>query len=210
MKIPKGNSPENVVDLSDILGQQTETKNPGATTEKATGQEQEPASTPNMESQELPLQDTTDTVFFSPEPPKAPEPPKPEIKVDHSEQAKIMVMTFDLAGQITLPVLHKRKMFTLEERKQLKEIKVFWKMWSNGKLKEETLSEDELRLIKIYDEFREITDQIPFSEKEIDMISNPLALMLQKYNMQSGPEASFIFAIVTVMGSRIMPLLIND
>jgi hypothetical protein len=121
-----------------------------------------------------------------------------------------MVMTLDMASQITLPNVYKRRMFTKEEREQLKDIRNYWKAWKEAKLKDDALDEDELKLIRIYDEFKEIVDAIDFSDKEINMLSNPLALMLQKYNMQSGPEAAFIFAIVTVMGPRIMPLFIRD
>jgi len=218
MKIPPSNPEKssNIVDLSDILGQSTEKKTPGAepgvNNQAAETQEStlESTSAPQAGGNGAEAPNPPNTDLFSPEPPPAPEPPPPVIKIDYVDQAKTMVMTLDMASQITLPIVYKRRMFTKEEREQLKDLKNYWKAWKEGKLKDDALDEDELKLIRIYDEFKEIVDAIDFSDKEINMLSNPLALMLQKYNMQSGPEAAFIFAIVTVMGPRIMPLFIRD
>lgn len=211
MKTPPSNQENNsnVVDLSDILGQGTEKKNPGAPPvvnpeENNQAGETQPAPEGNEE-----VINENESIFFDSKP-EVKEEKKPEIKIDYIDQAKTMVMTLDTASQITLPMVYRRRMFTKDEREQLKEIKDYWRSWKNNKLKEDALSDQELKLIRLYDEYKEIVDAIDFSEKEIEMLSNPLALMLQKYNMQSGPEASFIFAIVTVMGPRIMPLFIRD
>lgn len=217
MKVPppnQKNEPENVVDLSDVLGKTTEKKNPGAPEVNSDNIEVEnnensTQGTAQVQNEVNEQPGGTDDAF-APEAPKPPDPPKPEIKIDYTDQAKTMIMTLDVASQITLPIVYKRRMFTKDEREQLKEIKNYWKAWKEGKLKDDALNEDELKLIRVYDEFKEIVDAVDFSPKEIDMLSNPLALMLQKYNMQSGPEAAFIFALVTVMGPRIMPLFIRD
>jgi hypothetical protein len=217
MKVPPPNpkkEAENVVDLSDVLGKTTEKKNPGAPEVNSNNKEAESVENTTQEAAPVQNQVNEQTAApddaFAPEAPKPPDPPKPEIKIDYTDQANTMIMTLDMASQITLPMVYRRRMFTKEDRENFKEIKSYWKVWKAGKLKEDSLSEEEQKLIRIYDEYKEIVDAIEFSEKEINMLTNPLALMLQKYNMQSGPEASFIFAIVTVMGPRIMPLFIRD
>lgn len=194
------------IDLTDIISQGTENKQPGG----APVTDQETAGNVTPENQ--PVNDVNANHFEEPEKPK--EPVKVEVveeipPVSYVESAKTMVMTLDLVGQIAFPIGYKAAMFKGITREEWRDLKDTVRLYESGKITETSLTEEQFLLVKQFKDYAEICKEVDFTTKEIDMLTNPLALMLQKYGMKSGPEATFLFAVVSVMGPRIMPMFIK-
>lgn len=207
-KTPSPEINNDIIDLTDVISQGTEFKSPANGSGNGTVNE-------NNTSPGKDKTTSTNTVNHSDfEETKVQDPVKPDIveeipDVTFVESAKTMVMTLDLVGQIAFPIGYKASMFKGITREEWRDLKDTVRLYESGKITETTLTEEQFLLVKQFKDYHEICKEVDFSPKEIDMLTNPLALMLQKYGMKSGPEATFLFAVVSVMGPRIMPMFIK-
>jgi hypothetical protein len=198
-----------VIDLTEVLSQGTEFKEPANNTGNSAANESninpgdEKTNTSNTVNSND-FEEVKETVVSKPIDPVEDIP-----QVSFVESAKTMVMTLDLVGQIAFPIGYKASMFKGITREEWRDLKDTVRLYESGKITETNLTEEQFLLVKQFKDYAEICKEVDFTPKEIDMLTNPLALMLQKYGMKSGPEATFLFAVVSVMGPRIMPMFIK-
>jgi len=144
---------------------------------------------------------------FAPQPsePVEPEPPAPAINI--KEQAKLIIAFADGFQQLALPVAYQRSFFSKEDLEALKALK--GRMEKQRDAPETVLTIEDQELYSKYRECQDTIDKLPFTEKEVNLMVDPTAEMMRKYNFKPGPEALFIGALFTVMGPRLAPLLVN-
>lgn len=140
-----------------------------------------------------------------------PPQPQPQVEVpvtakprlsesEYEEQAEMAIALFDGIQTLTLPWLYQKSMFTRKEMDQLKSLK------EKKKQPEVELTEEDLILEEKYRTYKELCDAVPYTEKEIQLIKNPLAKVFSKYNIQLGPEFMLITALAYVSVPRFLPL----
>jgi len=201
MKTPS-DIPQNI-DLIDILKEETETKaDPNIKPESS---DFEPVKTeqPPIDNNE-PIKSEPNPADFEPNNPLL-EPPQPKVKPrlsekEYEQSAEMTIMLFDGIQTLTLPYLYQKSIFTRDEIKKLKELNERYKK------PEVDLSEEDQKLLDKYHDYKELSDNVPFTEQEIDLLKNPLAKVYSKYNVHVGPEFLLLGAIATVMGPRLLPL----
>lgn len=192
MKVPE--TPNNV-DLIEILKKPVELKNEGIKASDFMSESESTVNntTINMNDFDLP-----------PPPPPQPQqqaPSKPRLsESEYEQQAEMTIMVFDGLQSLTLPWLYQRSMFTKEERKKLKELN------EKKKKPEVELTEEDLKLEEKYATYKELCDAVPYTEKEVETLKGPLAKVFSKYNVQLGPEALFLSALLYVSIPRYLPL----
>jgi hypothetical protein len=189
----------NNTDLIDILQEPTETKSEGIKiTDFVTEQE-----TPAAEQQPKPEINPDDFVLNQPQPqPEQPQKPqKPRLsESEYEEQAEMSIALFDGLQTLTLPWLYQKSMFSKKEREQLKELN------EKRKKPEVELTEEDLKLEEKYRTYKELSDNVPYTEKEIELMKTPLAKVFSKYNIQLGPEFMLFTALAYVSIPRYLPL----
>lgn len=210
-KASKTNAPDNndVIDLTEVISQGTEFKEPANNTGNIGANENNTnvGDDKNNNGNTVNSNDFEEIKENAANKNSAPVEEIPQ--VTFVESAKTMVMTLDLVGQIAFPIGYKASMFKGITREEWRDLKDTVRLFESGKITEHTLTAEQFLLVKQFKDYAEICKEVDFTTKEIDMLTNPLALMLQKYGMKSGPEATFLFAIVSVMGPRIMPMFIK-
>ncbi len=138
-----------------------------------------------------------------PEPAPA-QPSKPETPaMSKAEQADLLIGFTDGLQCLILPWAYQQTIFTASEREQLKDLK---RKIGNAAGQSLTLDAKETNLFSKYSDYKELADNIPFAESEIEMIKNPMIAVMEKYNWNAGPEGLFAGALMTVMAPRLMPL----
>lgn len=199
MKTPESNNSN--VDLIDILKEPPEPKNEGI---KQTDF-QLPGEETTIINEEPPKAQVNPSDFQpNPEPQPEPQPQKTQkprlSESEYEEQAEMTIALFDGLQTLTLPWLYQKSMFTKKELEQLKEI--------NKKYQEKVteLTEEDLILQEKYRTYKELCDEVPYKEKEIDLMKSPLAKVFSKYNIQLGPEFMLLTALAYVSIPRYLPL----
>lgn len=195
MKIPE---PDNHnIDLIDILQEPTELKSEGIkefdfqpqTTEQPIAVEQPKAEI------------NPDDFNLNPPQPQPEQPQKPRLsESEYAEQAEMSIALFDGLQTLTLPWLYQKSMFSKKEREQLKQLN------EKRKQPEVELTEDDLQLEEKYRTYKQLCDQIPYTEKEVELLKGPLAKVFSKYNIQLGPEFMLFTALAYVSIPRYLPL----
>lgn len=119
---------------------------------------------------------------------------------EYAEQAEMTIALFDGLQTLTLPWLYQKSLFTKEERKKLKEL--------SDKLKKDVveLTEEDIKLREKYHTYKELSDNVPYTEKEVELLKGPLAKVFSKYNVQLGPEFILFSALAYVSVPRYLPL----
>ncbi len=120
---------------------------------------------------------------------------------EYEEQAEISIAFLDSLQTLTLPWLYQQSLFTKDERKKLKEL--------NEKYKkpEVELTKEDQQLLEKYHIYKELSDNVPYTEKEVQLLKGPLAKVFSKYNIQLGPEVLLLSALAYVSAPRYLPLL---
>lgn len=141
-----------------------------------------------------------------PEPePVEPTPPAPVI--NFREQAKLLIAFVDGFQVLSLPVAYQRSFFTKAELEDLKDLK---RRLEEQRDKSETvLTVGDQELLSRYHDCQELIEKLPFTDKEVNMLTGPMAAVMEKYNFTPGPETLLMGALFTVMGPRLAPLLVN-
>jgi len=147
---------------------------------------------------------------FRPEPKRQPDPEPgddhdPTPPISYKEQASYLIAFVDGFQSLALPVAYQRSYFTEEERDRLKSIEKRMKDSAAGGIVEAVDQE----LYKKYVECDEMIKNLPFTEKEVNLLTTPLAAVMEKYKFTPGPETLLMGAIFTVMAPRLAPLLVN-
>lgn len=128
----------------------------------------------------------------------APEPmPVEKPVLDYDEQADLLVGVVDSVQQIAFSAIGKRKMFTAEERVKIKEVR-------KKKRKKQELTEDEQELLEAWHDFRDFEEDLPFEEKEAEMIRKPLAKVLEMQAANFDPRTALLLAVAMVTAPRVM------
>ena len=125
-------------------------------------------------------------------------PLEPEIPVNYSDEAMNVIAFIDGLQSLTMPFAYQRSIFSKADRKILKN----WK--EKGKPQEFTESEKELLIKVTY--YKDLANDIEFSETEIDMLHKPLADVMAKYKIKMGPELALLGAAGLIFSHRLMPL----
>ena len=139
------------------------------------------------------------------EPIPEPEPPaEPLPVIDYKEQARLLIAFVDGFQSLALPIAYQKSYFNEQETEQLKELKK--RMELPG---ETVLTEQDQDLYSKYNDCQELIKDLPFTDREIKMLENPMSAVMEKYNFTPGPESLLIGAVFTVMAPRLAPLLIT-
>lgn len=117
--------------------------------------------------------------------------------LDYDEQADLLVGVVDSVQQIAFSAIGKRKMFTAEERVKIKEVR-------KKKRKKQELTEDERELLKAWHDFRDFEEDLPFEDKEAEMIRKPLAKVLEMQSANFDPRTALLLAVAMVTAPRVM------
>lgn len=143
---------------------------------------------------------------FSPpaEPDHEPEP-EPAPSMNYKEQARLMIAFVDGFQTLALPIAYQTSFFSSLEQEQLKAIK---HLRATG-TPENVIRADNGELLDKYEDCENLIEDLPFTEKEIKLVENPLAAVMEKYKFSPGPETLLMGAIFTIMAPRLAPLLIN-
>ncbi len=96
-----------------------------------------------------------------------------------------------------MPALAKKTTFTVDEKKALKSVRRKWKFDKNS------LSPDEKLLFEKWVLLKEFEDELPFSDKEIKFLVNPLAKLLEQQQAEMKPGQALIVAAATVTLPRV-------
>lgn len=136
--------------------------------------------------------------------PDAPHEPRPDPQpvINYRDQAKLLIAFVDGFQTLALPVAYQKTYFTAEELETLKEIK---KIRQAGTPE----NEEHAELLTRYEDCQDLIDDLPFTDKEVHMLSGPLAAVMEKYKFTPGPETLLMGAVFTVMAPRMAPLLVN-
>lgn len=121
---------------------------------------------------------------------------------EYNYKAKQMIATVDAIQSITLPFLYQKSLFKKKELEQLKSLKV--KLKESG---ETSLNEKELELLDKYETFKELKQNVPFKEEEIEFLNTPLGAIFKKYNFQPSEEIMFLGVASAVIFPRYMPFI---
>jgi len=192
--------------LIDILKEEPEFKaDPNIKPE--TSDFQEPVQTEQPITTEPPKTEPNPTDFEPPQAQPNPlfEPPQRKVKPrlsekEYEESAEMTIMLFDGTQTLILPYLYQKSIFTREETRKLKELNERYKK------PEVDLSEEDQKLLAKYHDYKELSDNVPFTEQEIELLKNPLAKVYSKYNIHVGPELLLLGAVTTVIVPRLLPL----
>jgi hypothetical protein len=132
--------------------------------------------------------------------PEAPEVMEPKVKkpfMPYDEQAEMLVVAFDSIQQLSLPALAKKVNLSSEEKTAIKKVLRKRKFDKHSLSKEENLLFDKWAMIK------EFEDELPFSEKEIKFLVNPLAKLLEQQQAEMKPGMALMVAAATVTLPRV-------
>jgi hypothetical protein len=202
MKLPE--TPSNI-DLIDILKEPTEPKNEGLKQSDFLNASKNVASD-NVATEIKAAINADDFELPPPPPPDQPpiepqKPSKPRLsESEYEEQAEMSIALFDGLQTLTLPWLYQKSMFTRKELEQLKALN------EKKRQPEVELTEEDLKLEEKYRTYKELCDEVPYKEKEIEMLKSPLAKVFSKYNIQLGPEFMLFTALAYVSVPRYLPL----
>ncbi|MDD4699207.1 MAG: hypothetical protein PHV07_02980 [Oscillospiraceae bacterium] len=128
---------------------------------------------------------------------------KPLVKkpfMPYNEQAEMLVTALDSVQQLSLPALAKKMSFTTEEKRELKRIRRKRKIDKNDLTGEEKLLFEKWVMIKDFEE------ELPFTQKEIKFLSDPLARMLEQSQAEMKPGMALMVAAATVSLPRVAML----
>lgn len=160
----------------------------------------------NRETPTPPPPPSSDDFVSDPQPEPEPEPPTdPPTPIDYKEQAKLMVAFLDGFQTLALPVAYQKAYFSNEEIERLKDLKKRMEQTPGAAL----LDSEDQEIYQKYVDCDQLTRNLPFTEKEVDILVNPLAAVMEKYRFTPGPETLLMGALFTVMAPRLAPLLIT-
>ncbi len=142
--------------------------------------------------------------FSAPAPEPAlhtPKVEKPRLSAsEYKESALTVIAIYDIFQTFTFPLGYKRAIFSKDEMKAIRDLKVRMRQDTST-----TISEEEQILLDKLATFNDLRDNVPFTEDEITAISEPLAKVFAKHNIQLGPELLLISALGMTALPRIMP-----
>lgn len=126
--------------------------------------------------------------------------PPPAIKkpfMPYDEQAEMLVTAFDSIQQLSLPALAKKINFTPEEKKDLKSIK------RKRQIDKQSLTDEEKLLFEKWVMLKDFEDELPFTDKEIKFLVNPLAKLLEQQQAEMKPGQALMVAAATISLPRV-------
>lgn len=141
-----------------------------------------------------------------PEPELEPEPiQKPAVEIiktppNYYDEAKLLIGFVDAMQVLILPIAYQNTIFSPQEREKIRQ----WK--KTGQPAPENRTEKEKELIARIADYKELVQDIDFSEDEIKALHDPLTRVMQKYNWRMNAEMALMGAVLAIMGPRLMPL----
>ncbi|MCX6265861.1 MAG: hypothetical protein NTW16_00685 [Bacteroidetes bacterium] len=135
---------------------------------------------------------------------EAQQEPEPLPIINYKEQARLLIAFVDGFQTLALPVAYQKSYFTDQETEALKNLKKLTE--APG---ETVLSESDQELYEKYNDCQDLIDKLPFTDREVKMLENPMAAVMEKYKFTPGPETLLMGALFTVMAPRLAPLLVT-
>ncbi len=130
--------------------------------------------------------------------PARPELPPPTFQ-EYKEEAIQLIGFFNGLSCLILPGLYRRKLLSRDEYIRAKTL---LKRIKRDKDAETSFTPEEFEIYEKLLQIDEYEETLSFSEKETEMIAQPLAELMQKYARKTSPEARLIFALGTVLIPR--------
>lgn len=123
------------------------------------------------------------------------------VAFNYGMTADWIVRIMDGANKKYLPPLYKRKLYTANEKKLIKQ---YTELERQGRPFEITV-EDE-RLMDKRDKINALVDAVPLSEDEKNELSGAIAEVMEGANVKVSPMQKLFMTLAIVEGARVLPL----
>lgn len=125
---------------------------------------------------------------------------------DFLNEAGFWIAFVDNVNQLLLlPWAYRRTLFTADELRMVHAC-LEKRRPQNGVIIEPEWTDKEKELLSRFRDMQRLIDMIPLSEDEVNMLKQPLADVMKKYGITSGPEIKLLAAVGAVFSTRYMPL----
>lgn len=123
----------------------------------------------------------------------------------YEQSARNAIMFIDVTQQIFLPWGYKNSLFKPGEFKKAKDLAKKYELAKQLQT-DEAFTAADFQLIEKYKQAQDLINRVPFTDKEVKVLLEPLARVFEKYNVTLGPEAVLVSAAAYVIGPRLIPL----
>ena len=131
--------------------------------------------------------------------------PKKKVEIDPETSADLLIGALDMVQSSGLTFVKRRKTFAVDEWRRLRQLA--WRKRAHGEI---TTDDADQMLMAREEEFREVVDDFPFTDKEHERLMKPMTAMLEEKNVKVSPVFALIIAVIVIMVPRIIATFFED